>query len=115
MGIKLARSEPDDPQVRRAFRVLAKNRHVERDWNELLRVRGEMCLRCWDHISTAPTQRIGKRYLPLRGSQSEVEFEGQRLRQWQYEIDRGARVKVGVGRDFVVVVLVSTGHPKENE
>jgi hypothetical protein len=60
-------------------------------------------------------QRIGKRYLPLRGSQSEVEFAGQRLRQWQYEIDKGTRVKVGVGRDFVVVVLVSSGHPKENE
>jgi hypothetical protein len=25
------------------------------------------------------------------------------------------RVKIGVGKDFVVVVSVSSGHPKENE
>ncbi len=115
MGIDLSRPEPHDPRAGRAYRVLVKNRHVERDWNGLLRTRREFCIRCWDHISSAPAQRIGKRYLPLRGSQSEIEFEGQRLRQWQYEIDKGARVKVGLGPDFVVIVLVSTGHPKENE
>ena len=50
-----------------------------------------------------------------QGEQSHCEFRGERLRQWQWEIDRGARVKIGVGRDYVVVMGVWTGHPKENE
>ncbi|MBI3973674.1 MAG: hypothetical protein HY332_20560 [Chloroflexi bacterium] len=70
---------------------------------------------CWDHIAHTPTQPVGKRYQPLKGEQAHCRFRGQTLRQWQWEIDRGARIKVGVGRDSVVVMGVWTGHPKENE
>jgi hypothetical protein len=73
------------------------------------------CTQCWDHIATTPTESVGKRYEPLKGSLSYCTFEGQTLRQWQWEIDRGARVKLGVGKDFVVLMSVSSGHPKENE
>ncbi len=43
------------------------------------------------------------------------EYAGERVRVWQWEIDRRARVKIGVGRDVVVVISVSAGHPRENE
>lgn len=77
--------------------------------------RRDICIRLWDHIASTPGVPIGGRYAPLKGTQQWVEFEGQSLRQWQYEVDKGARVKVGIGSEFVVVVSVSTGHPKENE
>ncbi len=103
------------PQPKTPYAVLARNRRVLDDWAQLVRTRREVCIRCWDHLANDPHTPIGSRYLPLKGNQQFVEFEGQRLPQWQYEIDRGARVKVGLGTDFVVVISVSTGHPKENE
>lgn len=106
----LARPQPTMP-----YRVLVSNERVRRDWDQLVRTRRDVCVRCWDHIACDPTTPVGSRYLPLKGSQKWVEFEGERLPQWQYEIDRGARVKVAIGPDFVVVVSVSSGHPKENE
>ncbi|MDE3074729.1 MAG: hypothetical protein KGJ86_04815 [Chloroflexota bacterium] len=85
------------------------------DWERLLRSRRGICIRCWDHIASTPTTPVGGRYTRLKGDQAWCEFAGQRLPQWQYEIDSGARVKVAVGKDFAVVMSVSTGHPKENE
>jgi hypothetical protein len=108
--LRLPRPDPDTP-----FRILVRNSQVLADWEELLRARRNVCRELWDHISTQPTTAIGSRYLPLTGPQAWVEYEGETLRQWQYEIDRRARVKVGVGKDFVVVMSVSSGHPKENE
>lgn len=58
---------------------------------------------------------MGGRYTRLKGHQAWCDFAGQRIPQWQYGIDGGARVKVAIGKDFVVVMSVSTGHPKENE
>jgi hypothetical protein len=92
-----------------------RNSQVQSDWEEMLRTRRRACIALWDHISSQPTTQIGTRYLPLKGTQAYVEYEGQQLRQWQYEVDRRARVKVGVGDDFVVVVSASCSHPKENE
>jgi len=103
------------PQPKTAFRVLVRNKQVLADWEKLLKTRRNPCIRFWDHVANTPSDPIGSRYQPLKGSQAWVEFEGQSLRQWQYEVDKGARIKVGVGPDFVVVVTVSTGHPKENE
>jgi len=103
------------PSPKTAYTVYVRNRHVLGDWNVLLRNRAVATTACWDHISTKPTASVGTRYLPLKGDQSHCEFRGRRLRQWQWEIDRGARVKIGVGKDFVVVMGVWTGHPKENE
>ncbi|MBI2755172.1 MAG: hypothetical protein HYX52_00515 [Chloroflexi bacterium] len=103
------------PTLKTAYRVLAKNRQVAADWEEMLATRRSPCTVCWDHLSSTPTQPVGKRYEPLKGSLAFCEFEGQTLRQWQWEIDRGARIKVAVGKDFVVVMRVALGHPKENE
>lgn len=103
------------PQPKTPYRVLARNRQVLADWEVLLRTRREICIRCWDHIVNRPNEPVGTRYLPLKGDQAWCEFRGQRLRQWQWEIDRGARLKFGVGTDTVVLVGVSSGHPKENE
>ena len=111
-----ARREPlPRPQPRTAYTVLARNRRVLADWEQLVRTRRDVCIRCWDHLANEPRTPIGSRYSPLKGDQRWVEFEGERLPQWQYEVDRGARVKVRIGQDFVVVVAVSTGHPKDNE
>lgn len=92
-----------------------RNAQVRKDWETLVQNRRSACTACWDHNANTPTTRIGKRYEPLKGTQSHVDFQDETLRQWQYEIDNGARVKVGVGATFVVVMSVSTGHPKENE
>lgn len=102
------------PQPKTPYRVLVRNRRVLADWEQLLRTRRDICIRCWDHLANTPLTPQGPRYLPLKGTQRWIEFAGQRLPQGQYEIDRGARVKVGIGQNFVVVA-VSTGHQKENE
>lgn len=103
------------PQASTPYRVLVRNRQVLGDWDVMLRTRREICIRCWDHVATTPNEPVGTRYLPLRGDQAWCQFQGQRLRQWQWEVDRGARLKFGVGSDFVVLMSVATGHPKENE
>src|SRR3990172_12028181 len=99
------------PQPKTPCRVLVRNRQVLAHWEQLLRTRRSIGIRLWDHIANTPTTPIGTRYLPLKGTQQWVAFEGEKLRQWQYEVDSGARVKVAVGQDFVVVISVSTGHP----
>ena len=103
------------PQPQTPYRLLVRNRQVSADWEVLLRTRREICIRCWDHVANAPNEPVGTRYLPLKGDQAWSEFRGQRLRQWQWEVDRGARLKFAVGSDFVVLMSVATGHPKENE
>ncbi|HEX5501680.1 MAG TPA: hypothetical protein VFW96_03605 [Thermomicrobiales bacterium] len=103
------------PQPRTPYAVLVRNRRVLADWEQLVSTRRDVCIRCWDHLANDPHTSIGSRYLPLKRDQRWVEFAEQRLPQWQYEIDRGARVKVAIGPDFVVVVAVSAGHPKANE
>lgn len=98
-----------------SHRVFTRNGQVPADWQKLKRSYPEAAKRCWDHLRTQPTSKIGARYGPLKGPMKYVEFEGLRLWQWQYEISRRARVKVGIGSDFVVIVSAFTGHPKENE
>jgi hypothetical protein len=103
------------PTPRTPYRILAITSQVRDDWNVLLSARLDVMIRCWDHLAHSPTEPIGGRYTRLKGDQSWCEFRAQRLPQWQYEIDRRARVKIGVGEDFVVAVSVSSGHPKDNE
>jgi hypothetical protein len=103
------------PTPKTPHRVVAFNRRVTEDWNVLVRTRRGPCIECWDHIAHTPTELRGGRYAPLKGEQAWVDFQGQRLRQWQWEIDKTARVKVGVGREFVVIMRVSFGHPREYE
>ena len=111
---------PDRPDIPRPspktpYRVRAKNSQVEGDWHKLLRTHRDAAIRCWDHISATPLSAIGTRYTPLKGSLKTCEFDGQQLPQWQWELDARARVKVAIGKHFVVIMDVSTGHPKENE
>jgi len=113
--MKRTEQELPRPQPPSAYRMLVRNHQVLADWQLLLHTRRAICTRFWDHVANTPTVVIGSRYLPLKGTQEWVEYEGQKLRQWQYEVDKGARIKVGVGKDFVVVIGVYTGHPKENE
>jgi hypothetical protein len=94
---------------------VAYNRQILADWERMLRTHAEIAIRCWDHISSKPTEPIGQRYGRLRGDRAWCTYGGQQLPQWQYELDNRARVKVGLGRDFVVIMAVSTGHPRENE
>ena len=103
------------PTPRSTYRVLVRNSEVAKDWETLLRTRRELCIRLWDHIAASPLTPVGSRYTPLRGNLRQAGIEGELLPQWQWEIDNNARVKVAIGRDFVIVVSVSFGHPKENE
>ncbi|MCL5108225.1 MAG: hypothetical protein M1401_05080 [Chloroflexi bacterium] len=103
------------PQPKTRYRVLAHNSHVLKDWQELVRQRRQAAVDLWDHIAATPTTPVGARYLPLKGDQAHFHYEGQDLRQWQYEVDNRARVKVAVGASFVLITSVSLGHPKANE
>ncbi len=95
--------------------MLGASRHVVADWQRLLQSRLDAAIRCWDHVASTPIEPIGGRYTPLKGDLACCTFRGTRLRQWQWEIDRRARVQIAIGNDFVVIVDVSTGHPKGNE
>ena len=103
------------PTPKTAYRVIAANRRVLGDWEQMLRTHTEAATRCWDHISQQPTTPVGERYIRLKGNLSTYVFRGEMLPQWQWELDRRGRVKVAVGKDFVVIVDVSTGHPRQNE
>ena len=107
--------EGKEEQSPAPYSVMARNRQVAADWEVLKRQRPDICRRCWEHLSTNPRERIGSRYVPLRGPQKFVDYQGQMLPQWQYEIDNRARVKLGIGDGFVVIISVATGHPRENE
>lgn len=103
------------PTTRTPYLVRVRNRQVLNDWNDLLHIRRDGLIRFWDHVATTPFDPVGDRYLRLKGDQAWCEFRNQRLPQWQWEVDRRARIKIGVGRDFVVVMSVWAGHPKGNE
>jgi hypothetical protein len=109
-GEPLPRPTPRTPYV-----VRVRNRQVRDDWEVLLRTRRDVMIRCWDHIANTPQEPIGDRYTRLKGEQASCEFQGRRLPQWQWELDRRARIKIGVSTDFVVVMSALAGHPKENE
>lgn len=103
------------PTPKAPYRVRAANRQVLEDWNRLLHGRLEVATRCWDHIANTPSEPIGGRYTPLKGELAWCLFGGVKLRQWQWEIDRRGRIRVAVGDGYVVIMSVSTGHPRENE
>ena len=103
---RLPRPSPKTP-----YTLYVRNRRVRSEWDTLLLTRASAATACWDHIANHPTESVGTRYLPLKGDQSHCEFRGDRLRQWQWEIDRGARVKIGVGRDYVVVMGAAVNLP----
>ena len=92
-----------------------RNPHVLHDWEVLVRTRHVPCTKCWDHISTQPRTPQGGVYTRLKGGQRNVEIDGAVLEQWQWEADKRARIKIGVGPVYVVIVSASSGHPKENE
>lgn len=81
----------------------------------MLRTRREAATRCWDHIANTPLEPVGSRYVRLKGDLGACMFEGKVLPQWQWELDNRGRVKVAIDRDRVIVMDVSTGHPKGNE
>lgn len=71
--------------------------------------------RCLDPISTQPRTPRGGAYTPLEGDQRTVEIDGVVLEQRQFETDTRARIKIGIGLDYVDIVSASSGHPKLNE
>jgi hypothetical protein len=103
------------PSPRSRYNLYALNSQVLRDWEALVRVRAEVCTRCWDHLASKPGTVMRTRYLPLGGTMSSIEIDGVRLPQWQYEIDRGVRLKVALAADHVIVIAVSQGQPIETE
>jgi hypothetical protein len=107
---RLPRPSPKTP-----YAVKVLNKAVQKDWEKMLETRRERATDCWDHISSTPYDPIGTRYVPLHPPLNTFPIGGNLLPVWQYEIDRGARVKVAVGQREVTVVRVSLGHPKENE
>ncbi|MBD2666799.1 hypothetical protein B6N60_02145 [Richelia sinica FACHB-800] len=64
--------------------VVAKNKRVNREWEALMQLYPENCIRCYEDLCNAPTTRQPKRVFPLKGKV----YKG----AWEYEVTSGDRV-----------------------
>jgi hypothetical protein len=85
--------------------VVAKNRRVNREWEDLMERHPENCCRCYKDLCTAPTTRQPGRVFPLKGKP----YRG----AWEYEVTSGDRVfYVPHQEELKVVVYYAGKHPK---
>lgn len=85
--------------------VVAKNRRVNRDWEELLLRASENARRCYEDLCTAPMVRKPGRVFPLKGKL----YKG----AWEYEVTSAERVfYVPDPQNRKVVVYYAGEHPK---
>ena len=85
--------------------VVAKNRRVNRDWEDLISRYPENTLRCYRHLCASPTQRQQGRVFPLKGKR----YQG----AWEYELTGSERVfYIPYESDLKVVVYYAGRHPK---
>ncbi len=86
------------------WRVVAKNKRVNKSWEELVRQAPENCQRCYSHLSQQPSQRVKGRVFPLKGKK----YKG----VWEFEVTSGDRVFYvpNVIRK-VVIVYYAGKHP----
>jgi len=93
------------PHEGQDWTVLARNRRVNKSWNELVRRAPEESLRCYLHLLTQPMTRIPFRCFPLRGHL----YRG----VWEFEVTSGDRVfYVPDAEHRTVDVYYADAHPK---
>lgn len=87
--------------------VVAKNRRVNRDWEELLLRATENARRCYEDLCTAPMVRQPRRVFPLKGKR----YKG----AWEYEVTGAERVfYVPDLQKRKVLVYYAGEHPKKD-
>ncbi|MGL6342025.1 MAG: hypothetical protein ACRC80_23125 [Waterburya sp.] len=85
--------------------VVAKNKKVNREWEELLSRFPENANRCYQDLCNEPMKRQAGRVFPLRGKK----YKG----AWEYEITGSERVfYVPDSQQKKVVVYYAGKHPK---
>jgi hypothetical protein len=67
-----------------SWTVVARNRRVNRDWEELVDKAPENAARCYHDLSVAPMRRQPGRVFPLKGKA----YKG----AWEYEVTAGDRL-----------------------
>ncbi|WP_414561719.1 MULTISPECIES: hypothetical protein [unclassified Anabaena] len=84
--------------------VVAKNRRVNRDWEDLMQRYPENTLRCYEDLSTVPKTRKPGRVFPLKGKT----YKG----AWEYEVSKGDRVFYVPDEEQLKVIVYYAGkHP----
>lgn len=85
--------------------VVAKNRRVNRTWEELIVRHPENAKRCYEYLHTKPTTKYPGRIFPLKGKH----YQG----AWEYEIAKGDRVFYIPNEETMKVIVYYAGkHPK---
>ncbi len=74
----------DISEIASSWLIVAKNRRVNRDWEDLMQRHPENTRRCYQHLQTMPTTRQPKRVFPLKGKK----YKG----VWEYELTGSDRV-----------------------
>lgn len=90
-----------------AWTVVARNKRVNRDWEQLLSRSPESGHRCYEDLCNKPMERQPGRVFPLKGKK----YQG----AWEYEVTSGDRVfYVPNPKESKVVVYYAGSHPKGN-
>jgi hypothetical protein len=105
--------EPEDIELtaptsfneEKTWKVVAKNKKVNKSWEDLMQRYPENTTRCYQDLSTSPTLKKPRRVFPLRGQQ----YRG----IWEYEVTSGDRVFYIPDEDNKKVFVFYAGkHPK---
>jgi hypothetical protein len=83
------------------WKVIAKNRRVNRSWEELIQKDLESARRCYEHLKNNPLQRKPGRIFPLKGKK----YKG----NWEYEFNSGDRVFYTPNPEKMEVVVYYAG------
>lgn len=75
---------PKSFNIEKTWTVVAKNKRVNKEWEDLMQRSPQSTLRCYQDLCTAPMTKKPRRVFPLRGRQ----YEG----IWEYEVTSGDRV-----------------------
>ena len=85
--------------------VIAKNRRINKDWEDLILVFPENTRRCYEDLCNAPMTRQPGRVFPLKGKK----YKG----AWEYELTKSERVfYVPEPEKRKVIVYYAGKHPK---
>lgn len=104
LGIEKEQKEEENT----SWAVIGSNSRVIKDWRELVLSCPENAIRCYQHLSYSPMQRIRGRIFPLRGKK----FKG----VWEYEITGADRVfYVPLSDEKKVIVYYAGKHPVKNK
>ncbi len=85
--------------------VVAKNKRVNKDWEELQSREPENARECYEYLCNTPMQRKPKKIFPMKGKN----YKG----AWEYKVTKGDRVfYVPDAEQRKVVIYYAGKHPQ---